>query len=70
MAQGVPPIAQPAKPGPTGDRGIGNAPKTMTTGQVSAWQYLQRILGSYGFKGNDLNALVAELEAAEKRAGT
>jgi hypothetical protein len=58
-ASGQPHVAPPQTPGPTGDIHIGGAAPGMTSTQRSAWQYLQAILASYGFRGADLNALVA-----------
>jgi hypothetical protein len=60
IVNGVPQVAAARTPGPTGDRGIRAAPAAaMTSTQKSAWQYLQSILYSYGFRGQDLTALVA-----------
>jgi hypothetical protein len=60
VVNGRPTVAPPATPGPTGDTRIGAAPAAaMTSTQISAWQYLQSILASYGFAGHDLSALVA-----------
>jgi len=59
MPAGQPTVAPPRRPGPTGDTRIGAPAPGLTTTQRSAWQQLQAVLASYGFRGADLTALVA-----------